>query len=100
MPSILTPMNSMKKPGLFTKFCILVVMPLSLFFILYLIPKISETKLKEKSPGFLKMNGYTIIKDNGYSMLYNQEEFIVKRDSIVDTIEVKLNRGSLILQPK
>lgn len=82
------------------KMYLFVLVPLSLFFIFYLIPLMTLTKLKEKSPGFLKMSGYTIVKDNGYSLFNNQEEFIVKKDSVTDTIEVRMVRGSLIIQPK
>lgn len=51
------------------------------------------------------MNGYNIIKDNGFDMWRSQEEFVVEKypeifPIVQDTIIVKLVKGTLIIQPK
>ena len=81
------------------------VLVCSLIVVVFVIPSIGEDRLKKESPKFLKMNGYTIVKDNGFDMWKSQEEFVVEKYPAIfpivqDTIIVKLVKGSLIIQPK
>lgn len=87
----------MKKRKLFIATLLLVF---GAFCVFYLIPNIAKARLTNESPKFLKMNGYSVIKDNGFNYLKNQEEYVVMKDSIQDTIVVRLVRGALIIQSK
>lgn len=77
----------------------------SVFFILatfgiFFVMCVTKNRVKTESPELLIMNGYSIVKDNGYNYIMNQEEYVVTKDSIQDTIVVRLVRGALIIQPK
>lgn len=77
----------------------------SVFFILatlgiFFVMGVTKNRVKTESPELLIMNGYSIVKDNGYNYIMNQEEYVVTKDSIQDTIVVRLVKGALIIQPK
>ena len=72
---------------------------LFLLIIVFLIPTITSNRLKDGAPKLLKMNGYTIIQDNGFNGWMDREEYIVTKDGIRDTIKVVLVKGVLVIQP-
>lgn len=69
---------------------------LGIFFVM----SVAKNRVKTESPELLKMNGYSIVNDNGYNYIMSQEEYVVTKDSIQDTIVVRLVKGALIIQPK
>ena len=87
----------MKKRKLFIATALLIFGAFSVF---YLIPNIAKNRLVNESPKFLKMNGYSIVKDNGFSYFMRQEEYVVTKNGVQDTIVVRLVKGSLVIQPK
>ena len=64
------------------------------------IPQEIEKRINEKAPKLLEMNGYTIIKSNGFDQWKDQTEYVVEKTGKRDTIEVRFYRGQVTIQPK
>lgn len=79
---------------------IIVVSVLSLLFVLFIIPKMYESRIRKEAPELLRLNDFKIVKEGEYNIFYTEVEYIVMKKGVVDTLNVRLSRGSLTIQPK
>ena len=78
----------------------IVVSVLSVLFVLFLMPKMYESRIRKEAPELLRLNDFKIVKEGEYSILYAEVEYIVIKKGVVDTLNVRLSHGSLTIQPK
>lgn len=75
---------------------------ISLVFILGIIPKIQENRIREDAPSTLKLYGFEIIKEGEFDMWKSQVDYIVKNKKTgdTDTVNVRMVRGgALVIEP-
>ena len=87
----------MKKILKFKKIVIATIV--ALLIILFVVPRVYENQIKKMAPGLLKLNGYTIVHEGEFHFPYQQIDYIVKKGSVIDTVNVQLVRGTLSIQP-
>ena len=75
------------------------VLTLSLVFFLFIIPRMYESRIRKEAPELLRLNGFEIVKEGEYHFLYGEVDYIVTKNDVVDTINVRLSHGSLTIQP-
>ena len=78
----------------------IVVSVLSVLFVLFLMPMMYESRIRKESPELLRLNDFKIVKEGEYHLLTNKVDYIVTKNGVVDTITVRLSRGTLTIQPK
>lgn len=71
----------------------------SLAFLL-LMPMMYESRIRKESPELLRLNDFKIVKEGDYHLLTNKVDYIVTKNGVLDTITVRLSRGTLTIQPK
>ena len=87
----------MKKILKFKKIVIATIV--ALLIILFVVPRVYENQIKKMAPRLLKLNGYTIVHEGEFHFPYQQIDYIVKKDSVIDTVNVQLVHGTLSIQP-
>ena len=87
----------MKKILKFKKIVIATI--IALLIILFVVPRVYENRIKKMAPSLLRLNGYTIVHEGNFHFPYQQVDYIVKRDGVIDTVNVQLVHGTLSIQP-
>ena len=75
------------------------VFVISLLAIIFIIPKMYESKIKTSAPELLRLNGFEIVKEGEFHLFTQEVDYVVTKDNVTDSLKVRLSHGSLTIQP-
>lgn len=79
---------------------IIVVSLLSLVFIVFVMPKMYESKIRKEAPGLLGLYDFKVIKEGEFHLFHQSVDYVVTKNDVVDTLSVRLSHGTLSIQSK
>jgi hypothetical protein len=82
---------------------IIVVSVLSLVFIapiVFVMPKMYESKIRKEAPGLLGLYDFKVIKEGEFHLFHQSVDYVVTKNDVVDTLSVRLSHGTLSIQSK